>query len=636
MQAFLSDLPAGLLIQALCRTLLHSLWQGVLLAILAGVIMLGTRRRQAAGRYYLLAGSLGLFTLGALLTFVVQVITLQSAPVAAAGNHLLQHLPYPAAAVTTVPPVNDFAQSLLQYINTHAAQVVLIWFLFICIKSIRMLTGLYDVHLLRTRQTNAPPHAWAARTQALARQLRISRPVSLLESALAKTPMVLGHLKPVILLPLGLLASLSPAAIEAVLLHELAHVRRRDYLVNLLQCGVEIVFFFNPAVSWISALIRAERENCCDDIVMHHTHSKTVYIQALVSCQEYSNPALAMGLPGSRNTLLARVKRMASDHNDSLNRVEKALLSLCLVSAGILLMTFPGNAARHSPSDVKPAGNFTTTAAMTTVRATRQTETSADQASAAMPLPAQPQGSGSDPDSGSGTMQAPAVIPYPGPLPYDTMPYHRHHYSKSYNQSYLPPSPVAPTPPPAPVQPVAPTPPTPPSAPTPSIAPTPSAAPTPPPAPITPTLYTAAMPVMQAQPATKAIVAQPARVTHARVTPVTQVTPVTPVIQVTPVTPVIQVTPVTRLHQLNTPPGQHTSLQVTRITAAQGETLTDNVTHDLLRDGLIKNTHNLSYKLNRKEFIVNDQHMRAEITKAYADKYVPTDKWSLVYNFEIH
>ena len=98
--------------------------------------------------------------------------------------------------------------------------------------------------------------------------MRLSRPVTLLESCLAEVPVVIGYVRPVILMPVGLLAGLPAGQIESILLHELAHIRRHDYLVNLLQIVVEGLVFYHPAVWWISGVIRAERENCCDDLVV--------------------------------------------------------------------------------------------------------------------------------------------------------------------------------------------------------------------------------------------------------------------------------------------------------------------------------------------------------------------------------
>src|SRR4030095_11498069 len=95
-----------------------------------------------------------------------------------------------------------------------------------------------------------------------------------LQSSLTKVPVVIGHLKPVILFPIGILNSLPQNEVEAILLHELAHIARNDFLINLLQQFTEIIFFFNPAVIWVSSCIKSERENCCDDIAISVTQDK--------------------------------------------------------------------------------------------------------------------------------------------------------------------------------------------------------------------------------------------------------------------------------------------------------------------------------------------------------------------------
>ena len=104
--------------------------------------------------------------------------------------------------------------------------------------------------------------AWQRRLREIHQRLRISRPVLMLESGLTEVPVVIGFFRPVILMPLGLLTGFPAEHVEAFLIHELAHIRRCDYLVNLAQSFVEGLLFYHPAVWWISAQVRAERENC--------------------------------------------------------------------------------------------------------------------------------------------------------------------------------------------------------------------------------------------------------------------------------------------------------------------------------------------------------------------------------------
>src|SRR5438034_11106483 len=114
--------------------------------------------------------------------------------------------------------------------------------------------------------TRPAPVACMEALERLAARLRVSRPVRVLESAIVQVPAVLGWVRPVILLPASALTGLTPLQLDALLAHELAHVRRYDYLVNLIQSVIETLLFYHPAVWWISGRMRQEREHCCDDL----------------------------------------------------------------------------------------------------------------------------------------------------------------------------------------------------------------------------------------------------------------------------------------------------------------------------------------------------------------------------------
>ena len=113
----------------------------------------------------------------------------------------------------------------------------------------------------------------------------MDRTVALLESCLTEVPVVMGVIRPVILMPVGLLAGLPVGQVDAILLHELAHIRRYDYLVNLMQAVVEGLLFYHPAVWWISRMMRTERENCCDDLVVSVTGGALEYATALTELE---------------------------------------------------------------------------------------------------------------------------------------------------------------------------------------------------------------------------------------------------------------------------------------------------------------------------------------------------------------
>lgn len=342
----LSTLVTDPFVAALCNTLVHSLWQGLVLAALTGFIIIFTRKATASIRYNLLIAALTLFAVGVSVTFITEF---KEANVATAipVTHV-QQLPLNIVFTPILNDVNtpiitaSFSDRLFGYLNNNHNTIVLIWFLIICAKSIQLGFGLWGVNRLKTKQVSAVSAFWNDRINQLANSLAIQQTIRLLESGLTKVPMVIGNLKPVILMPIGLLTALTTAEVEAILVHELAHIKRRDYLVNLLQSLMEIVFFFNPAVLWISQLIKAERENCCDDLALAQSSDKVSYVRALLSCEEYqqSVPAYAMAFPGGKSSLFDRVKRLTGNRNHSLNLFEKTVLAICLVVSGLCMSAF--------------------------------------------------------------------------------------------------------------------------------------------------------------------------------------------------------------------------------------------------------------------------------------------------------
>ena len=132
----------------------------------------------------------------------------------------------------------------------------------------------------------------------------------MLESALVEVPTVVGWLRPVILLPASALTGLSPEQLEAILAHELAHIRRYDYLVNIVQTVVEILGFYHPAIWWVSRRIRIERENCCDDLAVHVCGSSLQYARALACMEEIRHNTGDLALAATGGSLMARIARL--------------------------------------------------------------------------------------------------------------------------------------------------------------------------------------------------------------------------------------------------------------------------------------------------------------------------------------
>ncbi len=308
------------MIQAICWVLVHSLWQGVLLALAGGGVILSTKRTAAAVRYRILCGLLSLFLVGMGLTFFYEWTR-----VSGGGDGSAE--------------VGVSMNWLGDWCSMHAVQIVAAWLIVTIVKSFRLVTGWEYMRRMR-REGLMAPALRVERVDALSRQLGIRKTVRLVESALVRVPMVIGQLRPIIYIPLGLINHLPASEMEAVLMHELAHIRRYDHMVNMAQQVVECLLFFNPGFLWISSLLREERENSCDDIAIAHTRDRVEFVRALVRFKEHSLRGMALAFPGNKRQLLHRVLRISRQENKTLSGRERLVLLggflvlMCLLVAG--------------------------------------------------------------------------------------------------------------------------------------------------------------------------------------------------------------------------------------------------------------------------------------------------------------
>lgn len=280
-------------------TIVHSLWQGAVVALVLGgllSVIRGSRARYTAACAAMLAILFGF------------------------GMTLSQMMDRgPVAARTMVRGTGSAAPGTWDRMYGAAAHFsaadVLPWLAPLWITGV-VLFHLYSLaswlaaRRMRRRGVCPATDAWQQRLTGLRERLRLSTPVTLLESALAGVPVVIGYLRPVILVPAGMLAGMSAGQVEAILMHELAHIRRHDYLINLLQTVVEGFLFYHPAVWWISGVIRAERENCCDDLVVAVSGDAHGYASALAALEQTRWAATDAALAANGGNLMKRVRRL--------------------------------------------------------------------------------------------------------------------------------------------------------------------------------------------------------------------------------------------------------------------------------------------------------------------------------------
>jgi len=277
--------------QTMGWTLLHSLWEVALVAAMVVFVLATLHRRSANVRYAIACAGL---LAAVLLPVVTYCLMLERAA---------------SEASVTVVSLDDPLQATATAQPSSIEGCVMAWLLGVLWLSVWNLGGWIAVERLKHLGTMPVSEQLAARVAKLVQRMNVNRSVNILQTRLVDVPVVVGWLRPVILMPVGILAGFSPAQLDAMLARELAHVRRHDYLVNLLQTVAETLLFFHPGIWWISRRIRIEREYCCDDAAADVCGSKVDYAMALTALEE-SRAVPGLAVAASEGTTLSRVRRI--------------------------------------------------------------------------------------------------------------------------------------------------------------------------------------------------------------------------------------------------------------------------------------------------------------------------------------
>jgi uncharacterized protein (TIGR03435 family) len=287
-------------VERLGWTLMHFLWQGLAIAALYSGASATAKHFSPHGRYLLAC-----LALAAILAAPIATYSVLGSPQWDAGMSPYAATVSPSSSGTTfVVTAGGNASTGSTFAAVWPERVlppvVMLWLAGALGFWARLVGGWMTAARLCTRRAHTPPSEWQQALDCLAARLRVGQRVQLLVSELVETPAVVGWLRPVVLVPIGAFAGLPAEHLEALLLHELAHVRRHDYLVNMLQSIAEALLFYHPAVWWISRQIRAERELCCDDLAVAATGDALTYATALAdleACRQ-AHPRTALAANG--------------------------------------------------------------------------------------------------------------------------------------------------------------------------------------------------------------------------------------------------------------------------------------------------------------------------------------------------
>ena len=320
-------------VQALGRALLHFAWQGAVLALVLWIVKaaappLAARFRYGAASLIMLMMPLALIVTAARGTFGEDQPR-NAVNLAAVNQVSLQSPAIQPQLVFDAPMASAPRPGI-------SGWVVCIWIVGVLLLSVRATGGWFRAHKLKRGATPA-----GAELQDTLRRLKlglsVSVPVRLCTSALVRVPIAIGWLQPYILLPVTALTGLNESQIRAVLAHELAHIRRHDYLMNLLQTAIETLLFYHPAVWWVGKQIRMEREHCCDDLAVAVCGSALEYAGALAEMEHIRNEIPEPALAASGGDLLGRIRRLlgGADHasRSSGTTIAAAALALLIVGA---------------------------------------------------------------------------------------------------------------------------------------------------------------------------------------------------------------------------------------------------------------------------------------------------------------
>ncbi len=355
MMATLMSLLSQQVVERLGWTLIHFVWQATAVALFLAILLRLLRRASSSLRYTISCLSLALTVALPLVTMPFVAV---SRPAAEAGpppipSTRADALPARVVEVETlsIEPLGElppetmglparmaWKERFVDKLESALPYLVLGWLVGVFGLSTWHLGGWAQLQRMKRRMVRRVADPMQSSLAQLATQLGIRKAVTLLESALVEVPTVVGWVRPVILLPASALTGLSAEQLEAILAHELAHVKRYDYLVNVAQTIVEILGFYHPAVWWVSQRIRDERENCCDDLAVRICGDSVRYAKALTHMEEMRHRGVELAVAATGGSLVGRIGRLIGRPATTENRFAwlPGLIALLLV-AGVVV-----------------------------------------------------------------------------------------------------------------------------------------------------------------------------------------------------------------------------------------------------------------------------------------------------------
>jgi beta-lactamase regulating signal transducer with metallopeptidase domain len=360
------------LVQRLGWTLVHFVWQAGIVALLLAILLQMLRNSSPNLRYMIACFALAVVVLLPAITMSLISVTISDSatdsvpePVAITSTPITSekvgNVEVPVMEIrhsvenVTVSPGIPIGERITKAIEPFLLYVVMCWLMGVFGLSVWQLGGWTQLQRLRRMMVKPVDESLRSKFKELAGILGVHKVVQLMESAFVQAPTSVGWLKPVILLPASVLTGFSADQLEAILAHELAHIKRYDYLVNLLQTVVEILGFYHPAVWWISKKIRVERENCCDDIAVRVSGDSIGYAKILASFEEIQAGQPELAVAANEGDLFRRICRLLGKDSGDSNWAGwiPSVVTMLLIAAIVMPTTFGLTARKETEHSAK-------------------------------------------------------------------------------------------------------------------------------------------------------------------------------------------------------------------------------------------------------------------------------------------
>src|SRR5688500_16256079 len=325
---------------ALASALIHSLWQNALLGVAAALTLRAMARTKAKSRHR------------AAMAFLVAMALLPAVQFLRFWGQTGGTINDGLVPAMSAPQLRGAADGFVQQTSPLAPVLVLVWLLGVTMMLVRHVGALRALTALERRPYQPLPPSWQSRFDAMRGALRISRTVRVRVSDEVPSPFAARLLRPAIWLPLSLLTRAPVEQIEALLAHELAHIARKDWLWNGVQCVIECLLFFHPAIWWLGRRIRQEREHACDDLAVAACGDAIALAEALAELERQRHPFPRLVLAAHGGSLMQRITRLLSGSSPRAHWRLPAALAIVLVSGG-LLATQVGIPGKRSGLQIK-------------------------------------------------------------------------------------------------------------------------------------------------------------------------------------------------------------------------------------------------------------------------------------------